>query len=328
MGKFIQDFGMQAAQGGLGAIMGLALGSINDKRQLQQQEALQGLEIKGQKEMTDYNMMKQLQMWKDTSYPAQMEQLRKAGLNPGLIYGMGGAGGQTTGQASGNVTGGHAPVGGGEGMAMMTNAIQMGLLKAQKENIEADTKNKLAQVPVAGAQATNLAAETALKNLQAGLLEIDTKFQNESFDKRLDMITAELSKTLSEADLTKTQGEIATATKQDTIKQAKAEAIGAILYNAKLEAETKNIKQDTAESKERVMNLKMQYRKMGQEIMIMWDSLSNETRNSNTLQQAQLWKELGLPEGISAAAAGAAAGILTRGASMSTTHNKVGFKIK
>ena len=34
---------------------------------------LQNLEIKGSKELTDYNAAKQLEMWKATNYPAQVE---------------------------------------------------------------------------------------------------------------------------------------------------------------------------------------------------------------------------------------------------------------
>ena len=46
-------------------------------------------------------------MWKDTNYSAQMEELKKAGLNPGLLYGMSGGGATTIGTGvkttSGNI---------------------------------------------------------------------------------------------------------------------------------------------------------------------------------------------------------------------------------
>ena len=80
--KFLTDVAQQA----IGGIFGIGLGAYNDNRQYNQQERLQNLQIKGSKELTDYQMMKQLQMWKDTNYGAQMEELRKAGLNPGLLY--------------------------------------------------------------------------------------------------------------------------------------------------------------------------------------------------------------------------------------------------
>ncbi|AXH73227.1 MAG: DNA pilot protein [Microviridae sp.] len=123
--------------------LGLMLEKHNDKRQIRQQGALQNLQIAGQKEMTDYNMSKQLQMWKDTNYKAQVEELEKAGLNPGLLYGMGGGGGTTTGQANGNVQGANAPQGGME----IQKAMELSLIDAQRRNIEADTKDKLANLP-------------------------------------------------------------------------------------------------------------------------------------------------------------------------------------
>ena len=85
----------QAASGLIGTGMGLLLEGHNDRRQLRQQEKLQNLEIKGSKELTDYNAAKQLEMWKATNYPAQIEQMKLAGLNPALAYGMGGGGGVT-----------------------------------------------------------------------------------------------------------------------------------------------------------------------------------------------------------------------------------------
>ena len=99
MPTFAAGLGMQAASqaasGLIGTGMGLLLEGHNDRRQLRQQEKLQNLEIKGSKELTDYNAAKQLEMWKATNYPAQVEQMKLAGLNPALAYGMGGAGGVT-----------------------------------------------------------------------------------------------------------------------------------------------------------------------------------------------------------------------------------------
>lgn len=85
-----QGMGAQAASGGVGAILGLALEGHNDRRQIRQQRELGKLQLGFDKEMTDYSFQKQLQMWKDTNYKAQVEQMEEAGLNPALLYGMGG----------------------------------------------------------------------------------------------------------------------------------------------------------------------------------------------------------------------------------------------
>ena len=48
----------------------------------------------------------QMQMWEDTNYAAQVEQLKKAGLSIGLMYGKGGAGGATTAPSGMGMIGG------------------------------------------------------------------------------------------------------------------------------------------------------------------------------------------------------------------------------
>ena len=53
----------------------------------------------------------QMQMWKDTNYAAQVEELKKAGLSIGLMYGKGGAGGTTTGAGATGVSAPQAPTG-------------------------------------------------------------------------------------------------------------------------------------------------------------------------------------------------------------------------
>ena len=112
--------------------------------------------------MALFNYDQQMKMWEATNYKAQVEQLKKAGLNPGLLYGMGGAGGATTNAAQGQgPSGTQATKGEATQMALMgaQTAAQMALLKARKENIEADTANKQAQVP-------NTEADTENKILQ------------------------------------------------------------------------------------------------------------------------------------------------------------------
>jgi len=134
-----------AANGAVGQVLGMALGGMQDKRQLKQQEKLQDLQIKGNKEMADYGQQKQMEMWENTNFNAQKAQMEKAGLNPALMYGMGGAGGATTGAGASGAVGGAAADSGAERTGMgLQIASQLALQKAQKENIEADTANKKA----------------------------------------------------------------------------------------------------------------------------------------------------------------------------------------
>lgn len=172
----LQQLGMQAASNAVGGIMGLALGSINDKRQLKQQGKLQKQQIAGNKEMIDYQMAKELQMWQNTNYGPQMEQLKKAGLNPGLIYGMSGGGGATTGNATASVQGTSAPQGGREIQDMVGMGMQMQLLQAQKEVLQTQAeKNRADAAKTAGVDTANVQADTENKILQKIITEYTGK---------------------------------------------------------------------------------------------------------------------------------------------------------
>lgn len=104
------------------------------------------------REMALFNHNLQLDMWKKTGYEAQRKQMEEAGLNPALMYGQGGGGGQTTGSPSGQGVGmGQA------GNYDMSGGIQeLGLMQAQKANIEAQTEAAKAQANKTNAEAENM----------------------------------------------------------------------------------------------------------------------------------------------------------------------------
>ena len=77
--------------------LGLLLENHNDKRQIEQQQKLQQLQIQGQMQLGAFNQKLAKEMWEYTNYPAQVEQMKKAGLNVGLLYKGAGAGGTTSG---------------------------------------------------------------------------------------------------------------------------------------------------------------------------------------------------------------------------------------
>lgn len=141
--------------------MGIVQGMINDARQVKQNKRLGRQNIEFAKEMADYNKRLELEMWEATGYVGQKRQLKEAGLNPGLMYGMSGGGGQTTGGSSGGTQPGNAQQNPGEMQAAMAMGMQLQLLKAQKENIEADTKAKLRQAGEGDAAKIDLAKTTS-----------------------------------------------------------------------------------------------------------------------------------------------------------------------
>ena len=160
-----------AVGSGVGSLINTGLGLLlqkhNDKRQLEQQGKLgqQQLWLDLQKMSAQKAM--ELQMWKDTNYSAQVEELEKAGLNPALLYGKGGGGGATTGGGASGVGSANAPVGGNEILGLMMQKQQMELMKAQVENVKADAHLKNVEAAKKGGVDTeNVKADTQLKILE------------------------------------------------------------------------------------------------------------------------------------------------------------------
>ena len=80
------------ATAGAGAVLGMIGGAIQHKRN----KDVMDINLANSKAMANYNREQQMQLWRDTNYSAQVNELKKAGLSVGMMYGMGGAGGATT----------------------------------------------------------------------------------------------------------------------------------------------------------------------------------------------------------------------------------------
>lgn len=267
---FIEQLGQQAATqavtGGLGGIMGLMLQKQQDQRQIRQQEKLQQLQIAGNKELTDYNTAKQLQMWKDTNYKAQMEQLKLAGLNPGLIYGMGGGGGQSTNIAQGQVSGGNAPQGGGEIQSMMGMGIQSALLAAQIKNIEADTKVKEANIPKIGAETKNVQAQEALTRVDTELRQVQASVARQTINDQMNAIENIARKGQAEITALQLKNQLDYSQMTDAILKLRAEAIGAAIENTLKRAQ--------------IDKTHAEIDKIANDISLGWENLSNEQQRT------------------------------------------------
>lgn len=263
-----EQLGGQAAGGLLGAGMGLLMQGGQDRRQVRQSEILQNLQMEGQRSMMDYGYGKQLQMWKDTSYSAQVEQMKKAGINPGLLYGMSGGGGTTTGSGSTQgPTGQQGPHTGGEVVTMSKTMMELGLQRAQQRNIEADTELKKATT------AKTSGVDTAETQSKIDLNKLNINFTRDSYEDRLDIIRGTFSKLQEEIDILYTNKIINDETREAQIQQVRTKAIGEILKNELVEAQTKNTKQSTEESIQRIEQSKSQIEKWAAEIAQSWENI-------------------------------------------------------
>ena len=164
MGTF-KDIITGGAETAIKAGIGLMMGNKSDERALEMDRQRMEMQIEGSKRLTDYNNRQNLAMWEKTNSAAMADEYRKHGLNVGLMYNAGGAGGQTVQNQPANVTAGSSNSRSMEGMAMMVNTQ---LMQAQKANIEADTKKKEIEAnKMAGADTANVEAQT--KNLLQGV---------------------------------------------------------------------------------------------------------------------------------------------------------------
>lgn len=228
------------AEGISNAGMGMALAGWADRRQRKQQEQLNNLQIEANKKMMAIQNAGQLQMWKDTSYPAQMEMMKKAGLNPGLMYGMGGGGGQSMGAGAPNVGGANAPVGGGEAQAAMGMGIQMRLLEAQRANIEANTeKTKIEAGKIQGADTMEANSRTSLNQIHQDIAAIDLEIKQKTVPEAINTIQITMQKASEDFDRMVRENAIGQATYEAQIEQAQANLIKTGLENALIKTQTR-----------------------------------------------------------------------------------------
>lgn len=162
-----------AVTGGIGSIISGGLGLLGglfkkDNNGLKNQQKLMqqaweyekegmGLQYNYGQQAADAEYRRNLQMWKDTNFGAQRQEMENAGLSVGLMYGNGGGSAAST--AGGTATQPSAP---------NTNPIEVAL---QQESMGLQLKQIEAQNRLANAQATKTIVEA---NKIAG---VDTKGQ-------------------------------------------------------------------------------------------------------------------------------------------------------
>lgn len=258
MGTFdIGQIATNASEGVVGQILGLVTGGAQDRRQLKQQKKLQNLQIKGQKELADYQQQKELDMWHQTNYGAQIEELKNAGLNPALLYGKGGGGGTTTGGgiATGVTSGTPTDPSAATGMG-----IQLGMMQAQKALIEAqtaktkaettktegvDTAESLSRIEQIKNSITNTQAQTALTETQNRLNKLEEFKQNETLQAWIEKAKAE---TDYQAYITRSalqKAKLDEATINDAITAIHEQSLGAGINNMLMRENIKLTKAQT-----------------------------------------------------------------------------------
>ena len=157
-------------------IGGLAGGMYSENKANKRDSANAERQYENQRKLNQQGNDLQMDMWNKTNYGAQLEHMKSAGLNPALMYGMGGGGGATTGsQGGGSASKANAQKQMGIEGAMAQ--AQMQLMGKQGDKAEADgnlakvTANKLG-----GADTANVNAGT--EKLKAEASRIGQEIEN------------------------------------------------------------------------------------------------------------------------------------------------------
>jgi hypothetical protein len=311
--SILGQLGMAAANAGIGGLIGIQVQKKQNEMQLAQQAKLQNLQEGGNKRMADYQQQLAMQMWRDTNYGAQMDELKKAGLNPGLMYGKGGGGGTTANASVSGVSGSSAGNQDSilQGIGLMQQQQQMRLQDAQikaleaganKDNADAtktsgvDTKKAESEIDLLTNQAINEKDENALIRAKTYLTELEgiteglnIDFLNDTYDARVNEINNNSKKSfylmMQESNNLKLSDE--TLQKRIdiwTYEVLKAKVTNELLEEQKINtiADTKLKEQKVAESKKVVEDMDSQIKKRAAEISQGWANVKVNERNATT----------------------------------------------
>ena len=254
------NFGDWIANNGMGLI-GMIGGSIAANRQFRNEKELMGLQAKYNREQAKYTSDLQKEMWDYTNYENQLKHIERAGLSPGLIYGMSGAGGSTAGsaQAAGVSNPGTSAVGMGLEAAQLFSNIRLTNAQADKAEAEAEKTS--------GVDTDLARAQENLTNFNARLSELKGYLTQEDID------NAKLygDKLVQEIRLLENQADISDETKQNEIEMSAQK-----LLNMQWEGFLKQMQGELTAEEVKIAKEKIE---------MMWYGLITDRRNADAAKE-------------------------------------------
>jgi hypothetical protein len=152
-----------------GAILGMIQAGANmwgQDRQHRNQQDLMNQQMRNQMALNQQGHDLQYQQWLQTNYPKQIEMMKKAGLNPALMYAKGGPGGTTGSQTGGSASGGQAA-----SMAPM-DVANLSLVKKQGNLLDAQAAALRSQAGSSDAQARKSNADAVLSEIEGRVKQL------------------------------------------------------------------------------------------------------------------------------------------------------------
>lgn len=270
--------------------LGLLLEGHQDRRQVRQQGRLGEQQLGFDQRYLDYQQEKAYSMWERTNYGAQLEQMDKAGLSAGLMYGGSGGGGATTGQPSGGSKAQPAAMTQNV-MGMQLLGHQMKLMQAQTEKIHAETdKTKGVDTAEAETRITDLKqgimnkkAQERLTGIQGNIATIEEQLKTDTYEDTKATIGYTASKTMREMNILRNDNMISDDTMEEKVGLVQGELIGLGLAN---EAKRVGIKLTEEQTKATVEKVKQGWEQLSighKQAMasIMTSKAARENANTN-----------------------------------------------
>lgn len=268
-----------AGSGIVGGLMNQLFAGSNDRRQIRQQQKLTDMQVTANKQMADYEQELGLKMWKDTNYPAQVEMMKAAGLNPAAVLSNGGGGSGATGASAAGVAGGQAA----NAAQTQANQNELGLQMAQMQLMQAQTEKTKAEAEnIAGVDRENTIADTAVKQATAEIQKVAARVAKDTEADQIREITYAANEQVEKYREQFNKAQVAEETQQSEIKKIKQEGQNEILKGAAIR---QGIKLDQAKIKEITANInnmldKVELHKGDQKIAV---------ENMEKLTEAMLW---------------------------------------
>lgn len=228
----------------IGSVFDLGTSAVNRGANYRRSKKLMKEQMKNEKEMSEHYYDMSMRKWEDTGYGAQMDQMKRAGLNPGLMYGGAGAGGQTS-QVQASPQSAGAVGGQGSSMNNMLMMSQMELMKAQANKTEAeaekikgvDTEKTVAETASLTQGVENQKAVQELTKAQHRMAEIDGEVKWQTMEQVIKGVELATERALHDVKTAKWEANLNEATYQDKVDIVKNEAIGVILKNHLLQSQ-------------------------------------------------------------------------------------------
>jgi hypothetical protein len=264
----MDDFG--SAIGQLGGFLGMGFNQMGQNQQNYNTQQFMAMQHSNQRNLNEQMQKIQQENWDYTNYENQVKHLKNAGLNVGLLYGQGGAGGSTMGGASGGsaAMGSAAQNNTPQVMAQMLQAMMMkseiakNESEANRNNADADKKR--------GVDTANTQADTQVKEMTTKNMELQNNLQSRSMEDVLDTIKYNRDTAVANSSKAITEANVSASTKQAQIDKINAEAINEAFKLTLMKADV-NLKDEQA-------------RAITQELAQEWERLSIEVDKVGTMK--------------------------------------------